>query len=149
MMIHVDRYLSTNEATLSTLSVDGAFFCYGIEDEFRAVKIPGETRIPAGVYRIKLKDFGRWHEKLKADRRFRDIHMGALWVKDVPNFEGILIHPGNAESETEGCLLVGMARDETRMTVERSGEGYRALYLKVRLAAERGRLQIEYQDNDR
>ena len=29
-------------------------------------------------------------------------------VMDVPNRDGILFHPGNAESDTEGCILLGM-----------------------------------------
>lgn len=149
MNIRVDRYLSTSEATLSRIFVDGVFQCYGLEDEFRAVKEKGETRIPAGTYKITLKTWGGFHERYKKDRRFRDIHIGMLWVRDVPDFEHILIHVGNTEKDTEGCLLVGLERDETRMTVSSSSDAYRALYLKVRTAAEKNALFITYEDMDK
>ncbi|MGE0409524.1 MAG: DUF5675 family protein [Amphiplicatus sp.] len=148
MQIIVDRYHSTNEATLSRVSVDGAFFCYGLEDEARAVKVAGETRIPGGSYHVALRTFGVHHDRYKRDRRFRDVHEGTLWIKDVPGFEHILIHPGNTERDTQGCLLVGMERDELRMTIGRSGEAYRGLYIKVKDAAKAGKLLIDFQDND-
>ena len=148
-LIRVDRYLSTAEATLSRVFVDGAEFCYGLEDEFRAAKVAAETRIRAGVYKVALKDFGTFHERYAKDRRFRDIHIGMLWVRGVPDFENILIHVGNTDRDTAGCLLVGDERDELRMTLSGSAAAYRRLYLRVRTAAERGELRIEYEDNDR
>lgn len=149
MLIRVDRYISSNEATLSRIYVDGFPQCFGLEDEYRAVKAPGETRIPAGEYQITLRAWGGFHERYAEDRRIRDIHIGMLWVRDVPNFEYILIHVGNTEKDTDGCLIVGKTCDELRMAVWNSWEAYRALYSKVRTDAERGRLRIRYEDNDR
>ncbi len=148
MIITVDRYLATNEATLSRVSVDNAFQCYGLEDEARAVKVPGETRIPAGQYRVTLRTWGGFHERYSKDRRFRTIHEGMLWVRDVPQFEDILIHCGNTHRDTAGCLLVGMGRDETSMTLSNSTQAYIDLYRKVLPAAKAGHLFINYEDND-
>lgn len=149
MQITVDRYLSTNEATLSRVLVDGAFQCFGLEDEFRAVKIPGETRVPAGSYKITLRTWGGFHDRYQKDRRFRDFHQGMLWVRDVAGFEDILIHVGNSERDTAGCLLVAKERDELRMTLLNSTQAYCDLYKKVVEAAHANRLYINYEDNDR
>lgn len=146
--IRVDRYKATKQATLSRVYVDGEFVCFGLEDEQRAVKVRGETRIPAGEYRITLRAEGGFHQRYKADRRFDDIHIGMLWIRDVPSFEYILIHAGNTHLDTNGCLLVGAQADEIRMTLSQSGDAYRRLYLKVRTAAEHHNLTIVIEDND-
>lgn len=153
MKIIVDRYLSNAEATLSRVSVyDGVtriFRCYGLEDEFREEKVHSETRIPAGRYTVGVRTEGGFHGRYSKDRRFRDFHRGMLHVLDVPGFEFILIHVGNYEKDTAGCLLVGETRSEHLFEIYRSSPAYRKLYKAVIDAAERGDLTIEYQDNDR
>ena len=102
MEILVDRFISDADTTISRIMVDGKFICFGLEDEYRIDKVVGETRIPAGTYRITLRKRGRHHEHYK--KRFADIHRGMLHIRDVPNFEWILIHCGNTDEDTEGCL---------------------------------------------
>ena len=160
MQITVDRYLSSAEATLSRVSVDTAFYCYGLEDEYRAVKKRGETRIPAGNYKVALKPWGGFYDRQKINRNYRDLagpgvdHPGMLWILDVKGpgnlvFEDILIHPGNTDRDTAGCLLVGTTADELRLTIGGSVAAYIKLYRHVWQAAERGTLSIDFQDHDR
>ena len=148
MKITVDRYLSDNDATLSKVSIDGAFECYGLEDEYREEKISAETRIPAGTYQVKLRTEGGFHQKYK--KRFGVLHRGMLHVQDVPNFKYILIHIGNTDEDTAGCLLVGEHAVSTPedMRVNASRSAYLKLYERVAMAAEAGVLTIEYRDND-
>ena len=39
------------------------------------------------------------------------MHKGMLWVRDVPGFEYILIHTGNTDEHTSGCLIVGDSQE--------------------------------------
>jgi uncharacterized protein DUF5675 len=150
MLITVDRYLSNSDATLSRISVDGDFICYGLEDGYREEKVYGETRITAGEYEITLRTEGGFHKRYSEDERFdKKFHKGMLWVRDVPDFEFILIHIGNFVRDTLGCLLVGERRDETSFQVIRSVSAYKKLYAKVVKAAKSGDLRIHYIDNDR
>ena len=105
MEIVVDRFVADDDTTVSRVSVDGRFVCFGLEDEFREEKLASETRIPAGTYDVRLRTEGG-HDARYA-QRFSDIHKGMLHVRDVPNFTWILIHCGNTDEDTDGCLLVG------------------------------------------
>ena len=50
------RFKSDSNSTIGLLSIDCMFECFVCEDEYRSVKVKGETRIPAGRYEIKLRE---------------------------------------------------------------------------------------------
>ena len=147
MLITVNRFTSDNDATLSMISIDGVFECFGLEDEYRKKKVSGETRIPRGFYSIRLRTVGGFHANYS--RRFENIHEGMLQVMDVPNFSNILIHVGNTENDTAGCLLTGCnANTSPSLSLGYSLKAYKRLYSKVIEAAKANNLTIEYWDND-
>lgn len=147
-MITVERFKSDSDATISNVNVDGQFICFGLEDEYRAEKVADETRIPAGRYKVGLRTEGGFHARYT--KKFGDIHRGMLHVLDVPDFEHILIHIGNTDEDTAGCLLVGLnaAVDDGEIRVTASKLAYQKLYPMIIDAAEKGELEIEYLDND-
>lgn len=145
MQITVVGFAEDDDATLSMVAVDGVFECFGLEDEFRADKVAGETRIPRGVYRVGVRRVGGFNKRYAA--KFPNFHRGMLQVLDVPGFEYILIHIGNTDEDTAGCLLVGQnANTGGELSVGSSTNAYKALYVKVIMAAERGELTITYVD---
>ena len=147
MNIVVTRIKSDNDATLSTITIDGQFECFGLEDEYRAHKIPAETRIPSGVYQVGVKLTGRFD--LRYSEKFPDFHQGMLEVLRVPNFTDVLIHIGNTDDDTAGCLLVGAIANTVKgLCVGSSTYAYSLIYNQVISAAKAGELTIEYRDND-
>ena len=111
MRLELYRYSSQKDSTLGLLFLVNDetnhkdFLCFTLEDEKRETKVYGETRIPEGTYKIEYRKEGGYHNKYS--KRFPDIHRGMLQLMDVPFFEYILIHCGNSDDDTDGCLLVG------------------------------------------
>lgn len=148
MKIVVNRFYSDKEATLSTISVDNKFICFGLEDEFRSSKVYGETRIPSGKYEIGIRKEGGFHNRYS--EKFKDFHKGMIQIKDVPNFEYILFHIGNYEKDTAGCILVGKnSTTSGTPTVLNSTTAYKEFYSLVIEEAIKGNVTIEIIDNDR
>ena len=149
MVILVDRFTSDDDSTISRVMVDGNFVCFGLEDEYREEKVPEETRIPAGTYKVTLRTVGSHHTKYSS--RFSDIHKGMLHIRNVPNFKWILIHCGNTDEDTAGCLLVGSQAitEPGDMKIISSTAAYRRFYPMVADAAANETLSITYLDNDR
>jgi len=92
--IDLYRRAPVGNATIGDLYVDGYFACYSLEDLVRDYKIGGETAIPAGTYQVTITWSPHFQRRLPL-------------LNDVPNYEGVRIHPGNYATDTEGCILVG------------------------------------------
>ena len=151
MKLEVDRYSSGDETTLGLLYdvTDGRkFLCFTLEDQKQTQKVYGETRIPAGEYKITLRTVGGMTQRYGA--RYPDIHKGMLWVRDVPGFEYILIHVGNTDDDTEGCLLVGDSAIQNitaEGSIGSSRNAYRRIYPPIADAIARGEeVTIRYID---
>ncbi len=144
MKLTVVRYADNGKATSGLLFIDGKFECYTLEDERREVKVMAETRIPEGEYELKLRTEGTHHPKYK--ERFPKDHVGMLHVTNVPKFEYILIHIGNTEKDTAGCLLVGNTADVSNVLAS-SSAAYLTMYKKVAPELTKGnKVTIKYVD---
>ena len=73
--------------------------CDTLEPQWRDLKkekkVRGKTAIPEGKYKIVMSPSAKFHRNMP-------------YLKDVPQFEGIMIHPGNTVKDTMGCILVGV-----------------------------------------
>jgi len=101
MQLRIDRYKFTGKSTIGRMYVNGAFFCYTLEDRQREgqKKIYGKTAIPGGTYQVVINRNTRFDANLPL-------------LKDVSGFTGIYIHSGNSSAHTEGCILVGRTCSE-------------------------------------
>ena len=116
-LIRTNSSANSTNGLLYDITSDPEFMCYTLEDEPREMKVKHETCIPAGEYTLGLKTHGRLHDKYQY--RFADIHNGMIELLDVPNFTDILIHCGNTDNHTSGCLLVGDTQENNN--IKKSG----------------------------
>ena len=147
MKLQVVRTQFGKDATNGMLFINGIFECFTLEDQYQAVKVMHETCIPEGTYDIKFRTVGGFHEKYK--KRYGNDHYGMLHLQDVPNFTYILIHAGNTDEHTSGCLIVGETQQDLDISddgfIGHSGKAYLKLYNKVAKQLLQGKdVTIEY-----
>ena len=106
MKIEVKRIAKRSTYTIGKMYIDGNYFCETLEDVDRGInqkdsldtikkiKVAGDTAIPTGTYKVIVNMSPKFQRNLPR-------------LIDVPGFEGILIHRGNTDKDTAGCILVG------------------------------------------
>ena len=98
MLLEVKRLYKKDTYTIGVLMVDGEKFSDTLEDKVRDLKsekkVYGETAIPAGKYKVVMSMSSKFKRVMP-------------YLENVPQFTGIMIHPGNTIKDTLGCILVG------------------------------------------
>ena len=138
MKIELERIYKGDTYTIGKLYINGSYFCDTLEDkdrgltqdmpleEIKKIKVAGKTAIPTGTYQVsldiispKFSDFKKY-----AAYKFCDGYLPRL--VNVPGFEGVLIHIGNDDEDTDGCILVGT--NSVKGKVTNSTSTFRKLY---------------------
>lgn len=136
MEIIVDRKWKKQSYTISNLLIDGEWFCNVLEDtdrglddqmpesKIKELKKPSITAIPRGTYEITLDVTSPRFSKVSF---YKEVCNGKLpRLLNVKGFEGILIHAGNTDKDSVGCLLVGVNLEKGK--VLNSRETFKKLY---------------------
>lgn len=128
MELRVKRTDFSEQSTIGEMQVNGQFECYTLEDKVRPVKIAGKTAIPAGRYGVFIDFSQRFQRQLPL-------------LLNVPDFEGVRIHPGNTSENTEGCILVGKTKEEN--FIGQSRPAFDQLFEKLKTASRTEKIFIE------
>lgn len=136
MELVVDRKWKKQGYTISNLLIDGKWFCNILEDTDRnldssmsiskilEIKKPSITAIPKGTYEITLDVVSPKYSKVQF---YKEVCNGKVpRLLNVKGFEGILIHAGNTDKDSAGCLLVGV--NKVKGQVINSRETFKELY---------------------
>ena len=164
MKLEVLRFNSQKDSTnglLFDVTSEYKFLCYTLEDEHRDDKVMSETRVPAGVYSIKLRDEGGMTKRYA--KKYGDLHKGMLCVHNAPNwkiitpsmtFQYVLIHVGNTDEHTAGCLIIGDTQENNSIVkdgfIGKSVQAYKRVYSRIVKALEADEeVTISYTDLDK
>ncbi|TGY87369.1 hypothetical protein E5163_14975 [Marinicauda algicola] len=133
------RLRHDHAATLGELHFHGARLCYTLEDrppKIPGVKEPGQSRIPAGRWPLRLRAEGGFHARYTA--RW-DWHREMVEIV-LPGWKYVLFHVGNTHEDTQGCILTGSAPAvfDGALAVSRSAAAYEAVYPTLRERARAG-----------
>ncbi len=139
MELELIRSIKTNRSTIGELAVDGVFECFILEDKDRGLqqnmtvselmekKVRTKTAIPSGRYEVVMSFSNRFQKLLPL-------------LLDVPAFEGIRIHAGNTDADTEGCLLPGKSKSKDMVGSSRAA--FVVLFDKIKTAIQREKIFI-------
>lgn len=119
----------------------GGLTVFSMEDTDRGLK---QDMPLAGIKEIKVKSktaipYGKYEVALTYSERFKKLLPLLL---NVPGFEGIRIHSGNTESDTEGCILLGTTRTGDRVLNSRIAMSQFMKWLRIEVGKEKVFLEI-------
>jgi len=153
MKVLVKRIFNNSMYCISHLYVDGAYVCDAIEDQdrgwhngmsdayIRNNKVYAKSAIPVGTYNLTMNVVS---PKFYQKAYYKKFCGGRLpRVLNVPGFDGILIHKGNTERDSAGCLIVGYNTIKGQVT--NSQKAFEKLYGILNEANKKGeKITIEY-----
>jgi len=140
MDIQVKRVEFSEKSTISDCYVNGEWVCYILEDKDRQrqengsvvvwnkdLKVPKETAIPRGRYEVIVSFSNRFNKYLPL-------------LLAVPAYEGVRIHPGNTDADTEGCLLPGTWKGKDQ--VSESRKAFKKLFALIQKAEKKEKIYL-------
>ena len=95
------RETFTEVSIIGNLYLNGEWLCDTLENPYLDNQ-RNISCIPEGQYKVRLRT-----AKESATRDY--LH---LLVQDVPNRDFVLVHIGNKSSDSRGCVLVGIGREQ-------------------------------------
>jgi len=152
MKIELQRFHDDGDTTGGLLFINGIFQCFIVEDQEQTKKVYGEMRIPNGEFEIGLRKDGGFHSRYS--QKFSGMHHGMLCVFNSPGwkiivddiiFQYVLIHIGNTDDDTAGCLLPNLIFNSSTMRGSSSTDAYKKVYpiiSKALLAGEKVKIVI-------
>jgi hypothetical protein len=114
MKLELKRIALKPNYTIGKLFINGTYYCDTIEDKVIDLnkngkfddglsKVMHQTAIPYGTFKVVVNYSPKFKRELPR-------------LLDVPYFEGILIHNGNDQNSSSGCIIVGENKTVGKVT---------------------------------
>ncbi|EOF9301862.1 DUF5675 family protein [Campylobacter coli] len=103
------------------------FECFSLEEDKEGLESGKDLRIPTGVYNLRRHSPSRFENTLRSITK-KDDTMINVYNDDVPSSRAILIHWGNTDKDTQGCILLGLTKDNNNESVGQSRQACKEFY---------------------
>jgi hypothetical protein len=155
MKLRLRRRWDGQRCVIGELLVNDELECFTLEDVRRPgkPKVPRETCFPEGVYNVSMTMSPRFGEVMPLVWNVKTDDGRLIIELDGKRFEGVRMHWGNVDTDTDACVLVG----ETRMrdSILSSRPAYARLRHKLATApdyfasgvAVKAKLEVTYEPN--
>ncbi|EAL9138446.1 hypothetical protein DYU73_01180 [Campylobacter jejuni] len=104
------------------------FECFSLEEDKEGVERNKDLRIPEGIYDLKRHSPSRFENTLRSITKKDDDTMINVYNDDVPSSRAILIHWGNTDKDTQGCILLGLTKDNNNESIGQSRQACKEFY---------------------
>ena len=120
MKLTLNRRFKAPEYTIGDLYIDGQWFCNTLEDTDRDLsqdmlltyiqnkKVKSQTAIPTGTYKVDMDTVSPKYSNYSKYPYAKQFNAKMPRLLNVKGFKGVLIHAGNTQKDTDGCILVGI-----------------------------------------
>lgn len=102
--------------------------CFSLERKEEGLESGKNLRIPAGVYKLRRHSPSRFENTLRSITKRADDTMINVYNDEVPASRAILIHWGNTDRDTQGCILLGQTKDNNNESVGQSRQACKDFY---------------------
>ncbi|EIR9840116.1 hypothetical protein LYY74_001708 [Campylobacter coli] len=104
------------------------FECFSLEENKEGVERNKDLRIPEGIYDLKRHSPSRFENTLRSITKKYDDTMINVFNEKVPFDRHILIHWGNTDKDTKGCILLGLTKDNNNESIGQSRQACKEFY---------------------
>ncbi|EAL4458752.1 hypothetical protein DNT46_00680 [Campylobacter jejuni] len=104
------------------------FECFSLEEDKEGLESGKDLRIPEGNYNLKRHSPSRFENTLRSITKKDDDTMINVYNDEVPSSRAILIHWGNTDKDTQGCILLGRTKDNNNESVGQSRQACKEFY---------------------
>ncbi|OCX42617.1 hypothetical protein A7X81_01965, partial [Campylobacter ornithocola] len=102
------------------------FECFSLEEDKEGLESGKDLRIPEGIYNLRRHSPSRFENTLRSITKKDDDTMINIYNDDVSSSRAILIHWGNTDKDTKGCILLGLTKSDE--SVGQSRQACKKLY---------------------
>lgn len=104
------------------------FECFSLEEDKEGLESGKDLRIPEGNYNLRRHTPSRFENTLRSITKKDDDTMINVYNDLVPYERHILIHWGNTDKDTQGCILLGLTKDNNNESVGQSRQACKEFY---------------------